>query len=583
MKNFKILLGTLIISTLLILYVKKNRTSNNIKKEKVLRNVVSSKVKTFDPTRSNDIYCARQIAKIYDTLLEYDYLERPFKLKPSLLEEMPEISEDQLTYTFKLKKGILFHRDECFENDKQRELQAKDVIYTLKRMADVKTMSNSYGYIQNRIKGLDEWRRKYKDGNADYDEKIEGLQELDKYSFRIKLKSPFSEILNIFVLPGYSIISKIAYQKYKEDLAKHPVGTGPFYIKEFNPQSNEIIYYKNPDFRDEYFPTHGAAEYQEMIDKYGGKKMPFVDKIITKIIVEESPKWLKFNNNEIDYMNITCHSNLKNILDETSTDLKEEYKAKGLDLLVAIGQSTNFFCFNNIHPLFKDNINLRRAMNLAFDRETYKNLFFTKIDKNAQSIIPPGLSGYDYNYKNEFCEYNLKKAKEYIIKSGYYNKKIPVITLETGTSIKDRQKAEFLKKCMREIGIEIKIQTNTWPAIANKINKKEYMMTKMGWYADYNSGKPFLDTFYGHNEAQGLNYTYFNNEEYNQIFEKTAFMRNMKDKDRAFQKLNRIIGDSLPVLFLFHTAHYIIKKSKVKNYLYVTFIYGNEKYVDVVS
>ncbi len=581
MRNFIGLLIGLILSIGIVMFFKQKKAKDILKKEKILRDVVSAKINTLDPTRSNDTYCAKEIAKIYDTLLEYEYLERPFKLKPSLLEEMPEISDDRLTYTFKLKKGIIFHKDDCFENDEQRELQAKDVIYTFKRMADVKTISNSYGFIQNKIKGLDAWREKYKIEDADYEENIEGLEVLDKYTFRIRLTSPFPEFLNILVLPGYSIISKIAHQNYKEDLAIHPIGTGPFIIKDYNPQSNEIVYYKNKEYRDDYFPKHGSSKYQKMIEEYGGKKIPFADKIITKIIIEKSPKWLKFKNRELDYLNLTCFSNLKNMLNEASNDLKEEYKTKGYSLLISIGKSTNFFCFNNLHPLFKDNINLRKAMSLAFDRETYKNIFFTKIDKNAQSLVPPGLSGYDSQYKNEFCEYNLDKAKEYLKKAGYENKKVPIITIDTGTSTRDRQKAEFLKKCMKDIGIEIKIITNTWPGIVKKINTNKCMMFKMEWYADYSSGKPFLDTFYGPNKAPGPNYTNFNNKEYNKLYEEAMPLYDMKEKNSAFKKLNHIIGDQVPVIFLFHTTHYIIKKNNIKNYLYTPFVFGNEKFVDV--
>lgn len=575
MKNLiKLLLGLLLAIGLVIFFRKKE--TKNIVNKTVLTTVSNSKIQTMDPVRVNDIFSFREISKIYDTLLEYEYLEKPFKLKPCLLEEMPEISKDGLVYIFKIKKGILFHKDECFQNQQERELQARDIVHTIKRIADIKLMSRSYSFIQNKIEGLDEWRKKYKDINSNYDEVIEGIKALDKYTVQIKLIKPYPELLNILAMPVFSIISKVAAEKYKDDLAIHPIGTGAYKIHEYNPQSNRIIYLKNTEYRDDFFPNHGSAEYSKMIEEYGGKKLPFIDKIITEIITEESPRWLKFEKKEIDIMNITMDNNLKKILNESSLDLNEEYKSKGFSLITNNGASTNFFCFNNSHSIFANNIDLRKAISLGFDRETYKKLFFNNNAINAQSVIPPDLSGYDPDYKNEYCEYNPEKAKELLkgIDKPLY------ITLDTGSSTIDRQKAEFFKKCMKEIGIEIKVITNSWPEYIKKVNTNKCMMFKWAWYADYNSGKPFLDTFYGPNKS-GPNFTNFDDKNYNKLYKESIIILNEKDKIEHYKKMNRYIGDSIPAVFLFHTTHYIIKKNSIKNYLYSPFIYGYEKYIDI--
>ena len=80
--------------------------------------------KSLDPMKQFDTASGSLIANLYDTLLEYHYLKRPYQLSPNLVEEMPKLSEDGLTYTFKLRKGIKFIDDACFKDGKGREMTA---------------------------------------------------------------------------------------------------------------------------------------------------------------------------------------------------------------------------------------------------------------------------------------------------------------------------------------------------------------------------------------------------------------------------------------------------------------------------
>src|SRR6266404_9860471 len=116
---------------------------------------VGADFKGFDPADSGDVISAAMVSRVYEGLLEYAYLDRPYHTVPRLAEAMPEVSADGLTYTFHLKKGVHFADDPCFPGGKGREVTAADFLYSWKRVADVKTKSNCFWIFEGRVVGID--------------------------------------------------------------------------------------------------------------------------------------------------------------------------------------------------------------------------------------------------------------------------------------------------------------------------------------------------------------------------------------------------------------------------------------------
>src|SRR5205085_2650484 len=145
--------------------------------------------------------------------------------KPLLLESMPEVSEDLRTYTFHLKHGIHFHDDPCFPDGKGRELIADDVIRSMKRMADDTLTPSGWWLYNDRIVGFDEFKKRKP---FDFEAKVEGLEILDRYSFRITLTGPYPQFLYVLATCYTSIIPYDCARHYGGDLGQHMIGTGPF-------------------------------------------------------------------------------------------------------------------------------------------------------------------------------------------------------------------------------------------------------------------------------------------------------------------------------------------------------------------
>ena len=198
---------------------------------KVLNLVVSAEIKGLDPIFADDAYSSGEVARIYEGLLEYHFLKRPYTLIPNLAESLPEVSKDGSTYTFKIKKGVFFHDDACFPGGKGRELNAQDFVYSLKRLADPKLQSTGWWLLQDKIVGLDEWRNKYSGKpTVDYSEVVEGVKALDQNTLQFKLKKSFPQFLYALAMPFTFVVAEEAVNKYGKEFINHPVGTGHLFF-----------------------------------------------------------------------------------------------------------------------------------------------------------------------------------------------------------------------------------------------------------------------------------------------------------------------------------------------------------------
>ena len=103
-------------------------------------------------------------------------------------------------------------------------------------------------------------------------------------------------------MPFTYVVAKEVVDHYGKEFLNHPVGTGPFVLPKFE-QTNKIVYAKNPTYRKKYFPTEASEEFVEKgYLKDAGKQIPFVEKVIVNILVEDQPRWLNFQKGNIDYL-----------------------------------------------------------------------------------------------------------------------------------------------------------------------------------------------------------------------------------------------------------------------------------------
>ncbi|HAZ13967.1 MAG: hypothetical protein A2X86_17485 [Bdellovibrionales bacterium GWA2_49_15] len=548
--------------------------------EKVLNLVVTAKIKGLDPIYADDRYSSNEVARVYEGLLEYHYLKRPYTLVPNLAESLPEVSADGFTYTFKIKQGVFFHDDQAFPGGKGRELTAEDFVYSIKRLADPKLQSTGWWLLDGKIKGLNEWR----DSNVskaavDYSEAIEGLQAVDKYTLRFVLKKNFPQFLYSLAMTFTVAVPKEVVEFYGKEFLNHPVGTGPFILPIFE-QSNKITYTKNPKFRTKLFPSDASDEYKKLgyLDD-AGKTLPLVDKVVVTVLEEDQPRWLNFQKGNLDYIAIP-KDNFASALTPSRT-LSDDLAKKGIQLMIEPSLDVTYTAFNHENPLFK-NIKLRRAMSLAYDVNKSNELFYNGTALPAQSVIPPGIAGYRHDYLSPWRGLNLEKAKQQLTEAGYPNGKgLPEITYDCPSSTVSRQMGEHFKSQMEQIGVRIKVVQNPWPDLQKKINNKTVQTYGIAWGADYPDAENFLQLLYGPNKTPGANGSNYDNPVFNEMFAKAAIMQDSPERTALYEKLNLMASDEVPWIYGVHRQSYVLHHSWLKNYIPTDFESGQAQYLNV--
>src|SRR5260221_3748612 len=255
----------------------------------------------FDPARTNDYYSGAVIEAIYDRLLTYDYLARPAKLVPLAAESLPRIADTGRTYTFKIRKGIYFTPDPAFKG-KRRELTAEDYAYYIKRFFDPRYRSPYAFLFEGKVVGLDRLSAQAKKtGRFDYEAKVPGLEVPDRYTLRIHLKEIDYGLSHILAYALSGAVAREVIEFYGEDTNAHPVGSGPYRLKQYT-RSSKIVLEANPGYREKNWEFHPGDDPldREIAAQMKGKRLPAIGNVEISIMEETQSRWLAFEKGETD-------------------------------------------------------------------------------------------------------------------------------------------------------------------------------------------------------------------------------------------------------------------------------------------
>ena len=538
--------------------------------------------RSLDPQFSYDTLGHAVIAQLYESLLQYSpFKTDPYELEPCLADGMPQrIKNPDGTETFeiRLKRGLFFHDDPCFPGGRGREVTSADFVYTFQRIADPAVQCPVLSTLQDFIAGLGPAyaQARKAGGKFDYSKPTGAITVLDDHTFRINLLKAYPQIQYWLAMPFTAPVPHEAVEYYNgkngRDLFKfHPVGTGPYQFTEWS-RSRLIRLVRNAHYNATHFPTGGWPQQEETrFRPLAGAALPFVDELQFAVIREAIPAWLLFRQGHLDRSGVG-----KDVFSSVITSgqtLSDELRKRGVVLYRDVEPGTFYTQFNMEDPVLGKNLLLRQALSTAYDEDRANELFGNGIQLKAEQLLPPGVVGYEPDFKNPYRTQNLAQARDLLAKAGYPNGIDPktaeplTLTMDVVASgAEDRQRAEFDQSQVEQLGLRCKIEENTWARFQDKqITGHFQMNTGSGWNADYPDPENFFFLFYTKNvPPQGSNNTRFSNPEFDHLFEQMATMDNGPQRLEIIRRMNGILVEQCPVIYSFHPVTFTLYQPWVR-------------------
>ncbi len=522
MKTFKSALGYFLVLILLLFFF--NSCQNSKNRKNLLNKGGTLNVKIFSPVETLDPNKILYLSDVLASRLIYDGLVGDSKDNAGVAEKW-EISKDGLRYVFHLKKGILFHSDPCFKSDKERELTASDVLFTFKRIADRKNPSVNFSLFADKIKGI----RDFQQGLTD---SISGIKIRNKFSIEFILNKPYVVFLKLLASPSAFILSETAVNYYGNEIAEHPIGTGPFKLSSWNP-TEEVYFIRNKNYRRK---------------NKNGKSLPFLEAVSFKFFSNEKEKIGDLFKGKCDYISLDRdeYNSLKNELDTTKFKIIKTQNALEIRFFG--------FSFEKNTPLAK-NPELRKALAYSLNRQKlYVSSEFKYFPQNT--LAPASLLG---DSTLRWYQFNPVKSKAL---AGNFSNDNNIYELSSSVN------APFLN--IIESGMKslnLKVARNVNPKrYYERIIKNRPDIFRISMSPSFPDLSEYYQLFYS-KSGKYVNLFNYQNPEFDKIFEKSQVENNPAERRRLFRRLEKILRDDVAAIYVSEKKYFFnIVRKRVKDF-----------------
>ncbi len=512
----------------------------------------------FDPAQIGDIYSRTVTPHIFEAPYTYDHLARPARLKPLTAAGMPESSADFRTWTVHIRPGIFFADDPAF-NGKPRELVAQDYVYALKRFADPAINSPAWSSVEvDHLLGLSELRQEALDRKRpfDYDREIDGVRAIGRYTIQYRMPESRPRFVsgNLAASDLFGAVAREVVQAYGDKIAEHPVGTGPFMLKQWR-RSSLIVLERNPNFREMLYdaqPAADDAEGQALLARYKGRRLPLVDRVEVSIIDEQQPRWLSFLNKQQDFIDRMPEEFVSTAM--PGGKLAPNLAKQGITGFRAVGPEGVLTVYNMDNPVIggmaPEKVALRRAINLAVDVDREIRLARRGQAIPAQSMSVPHTTGYDPAFRSEMGEFSPAKARALLDMFGYVDRdgdgwreqpdgKPLLLVRHTQPDPSQRQLDELWQKNMAAVGLKIEFKFAKWPENLKAMQAGKLMVWGVGSSATQLDGQGALQRLYGPSSG-GANLARFQLPAFDAIYDRMSSLPNGPERDALFLEAKRL-------------------------------------------
>jgi len=471
---------------------------------------------TLDPTFVTDVYGGAVVRQIFDSLVQFDALLKPIPA----LAEFWEASQDGCTWTFTLRRGVMFHHG--------REVTAHDVVYSFTRLLGLNRPVTVTELFQ-RIQGA----RDFIKGKT---QRVEGLTAVDRYTLQIVLEEPLAPFLVALGHPNTAVVPQEEVEKLGARFGLAPVGTGPFKFVRWEP-NQEIVLAANDHY-------------------YEGR--PFLDAVVFKIRVG-----VKFEETFAEFLQGNLEEAVLPIVKTDEVDGDPQYRK-----YQRVHKPTLSLLYTGFNTALKpfDDRRVRQAFNYAVNKEAILREINRRDVLVATGALPPGMPGHDPDLQG--YAYDPTKAKRLLAEAGYPDGAgFPVVQLwSVAKSHIAKAELAAYQRYLAELGVQVDIHlAPDWPAYKTMLKQGQLPMFRLAWTADIpdpdNMLSPLLYS------TSSSNHMFYRNPLVDQLLEQARGKLPYAQRIALYREVERIVLDDAP---------WIAQRHYVLNSLYQPYVQGVE-------
>lgn len=463
---------------------------------------------SLDPAIVTDGESYKVTVNLFETLLNFG--KQDTTIEPGLAKEW-DVSEDGLTYTFKLQEGVKFHDGTDFN--------AEAVVKNINRWKAGK--EDDFYYFNSMFKA--EGQDIIKDVKADGD-----------YTVVFTLSRQQAPFLKNLAMSPFGIASPTAFEAAGDSFGDNPVGTGPFKFTEWKRNDSITI---------------------EKFADYWQEGLPKLDKVIFRSIPDNSARLNALTANEID---------LADGINPSDGATIESNAA--LQLIERPSMNIGYLGLTNTRKPF-DNKLVRQAVNYAINKQAIIDAFFEGRAEVAKNPMPSSISGYNDDIQD--YPYDPEKAKALLAEAGYdgapielWAMPVPRPYMPDGAKV-----AEVIQKNLEDVGMPAKIVTYEWATYLEKAKNGEADAFMLGWTGDNGDADNFIYTLLDEDNIGSNNYAYFKNAETHKLLIEAQSETDEDKRIALYKKAQEIIHDEAPWVPLAHSTPLLAAKAELTDFL----------------
>lgn len=460
--------------------------------------------------------------QIFNKLVEFE--RGTTKIAPGLAESW-SVSDDGLEYTFNLRKGVKFQTTENFTPS--RDFNAEDVVFSFKRQLD---KENPYHMISG---GTYE----YFNGMSMPD-LLKDIVAVDDYTVKFMLNRPEAPMIANLAMDFASIMSaEYADQMLKagtpDMVDQAPVGTGPFQLVAY--QKDAVIRYKaHPDY-------------------WAGKAK--IDDLIFAITPDASVRYEKLKAGECHVMPYPNPADIESMKGNSDLVVMEQE-----------GLNVGYLAYNTQVAPF-DKVEVRKALNMAIDKQAIIDAVFQGAGKIAKNPIPPTI--WSYNEATVDDPYDPEAAKKMLADAGVTDLKMEIwaMPVQRPYNPNARRMAELMQADLAKIGVEVEIVSFEWGEYlkrSKELDRKGAVL--LGWTGDNGDPDNFLAVLLGCDAVGGANRAQWCYQPFEDLIQKAKIVSDPAERTKLYEQAQIVFKEQAPWDTIAHSVVFKPIRKEVKDF-----------------